>query len=1069
MARRDRMDGTNGNPSAGGITRRALITGGGALVTSFLLPRVPGADDAFYTAFGPQAAYGDEVSTDGTYPVDIVDANRAAVRVLDVTDASKQVTVGNAQVKISSVDVDYEHTFTTDAQSGSFSFDIRPFCKTPTAEQLANPKFFYCANVSVEVWCHGYRVVDMPQVQIVATRGYIYPVQKKTGEDAYLSRFSFVDHDIQYNRATFLASGRNSVAQPLRADIWLHDCKGATVEFLRIDLPAGRASYPCDEASLKHATRIAKLEVSVNYKKLQALDKADEAAQKAGKDVDWKAHDTRWLTTAEAGDRFLYSLGKKVFTDRTMVFVQVTPHPIDGSRANELTVQGRLVVHEALFGDVDEDEISMVPGLSGTGGLSFTMPDSWPVIGGDEISIWTPRLPFLYDFSPFGYVMLGIQAMPYDMFSESNNPFKKDAWTNCAEDSVSEQYDFVSGVVRLRAAKALFAMSDAWSPGPSEETKYFQHDFFSTFSATVAIQAFAEASYDWDDKQFRGAVSGLVAAEGSATFTTQLFVFGVPLFASLAPSVGMSVGATLGVVTALPKDTDLSTGEKLKRMFTDAELDFGGSAFGLSFNIGIALIIGAGVAEVASIACRGAASMNMYLSLLEPDMPANHSLPRTTMSAGFDASILVQIWLFKYSKHLWSIDAKNFYDSWRDGASTQSLDGGSFENGDGCLFAPEFAFDEARTARAEDDPEPVDGVVDLSGLTLADLIDLGTIIDNDELGETCELAAKAESSASTAALDAEEDELVHAVAQDNGVYRLTLGDTSDAAVATLSADDDDSDYADEGEFYIEDACQPVDSGFTYEKTNDMQGKISGVDSSTIAGVAGVGGVTATLGDGYAGVAGLASTGGITPSVDTKIIEGVFSDPRLRIVQIGYKTFMFRLASVEYPGEDGRPYSRSRLVYQQYEGNAWSEPRPIDFVSRRQINIERSEMFDYDFDIVSLPRAAKDSVAILLVSGTRPEGDDSTFAEVCTNAIMTCLVFGNWANQNQSFKYYTVLGYRSWITHDHGADTDGAYVMNYAPCLTAAQSAVSTWWARTPARRARRVPRPCWERTSSRAS
>ncbi len=112
------------------------------------------------------------------------------------------------------------------------------------------------------------------------------------------------------------------------------------------------------------------------------------------------------------------------------------------------------------------------------------------------------------------------------------------------------------------------------------------------------------------------------------------------------------------------------------------------------------------------------------------------------------------------------------------------------------------------------------------------------------------------------------------------------------------------------------------------------------------------------------VAGIASTGGIVPLVDLPIYEGVFSDPRMRVVTIAGELYLFRIVSVEYPvierdprgQQTERSERRTRVaaVHLRHEGDeiTFGTQTVLDYDTG--IDVERVDLFDYDFDIITRP-------------------------------------------------------------------------------------------------------------------
>ena len=144
-----------------------------------------------------------------------------------------------------------------------------------------------------------------------------------------------------------------------------------------------------------------------------------------------------------------------------------------------------------------------------------------------------------------------------------------------------------------------------------------------------------------------------------------------------------------------------------------------------------------------------------------------------------------------------------------------------------------------------------------------------------------------------------------------------------------------------------------------------------------------------------GVAGFAANGGITPTVDVVINNGVFSDPRQRVVTIAGVPYLFRILTVKLKTPDDKVVYRSRLAASKYkfDEQAWGTPKVINFTCDTG-DLSRYKIFDYDFDLVVRPEGATwyrgSTVAILMTGGLRPYGDSSSVYDIFATPTITVL-------------------------------------------------------------------------------
>ena len=133
--------------------------------------------------------------------------------------------------------------------------------------------------------------------------------------------------------------------------------------------------------------------------------------------------------------------------------------------------------------------------------------------------------------------------------------------------------------------------------------------------------------------------------------------------------------------------------------------------------------------------------------------------------------------------------------------------------------------------------------------------------------------------------------------------------------------------------------------------------------------------------------------GLVPT-ETLVYRNVFSDPRMKAVSVDGTLYLVRILPVAYPAG-----TRSRLTLAALGSDGtWGKPQVVDFSFPDGSPCAREETFDYDFDVVSSdegPGAGvrwKDGGAMrfLLISGTRPQGDDSKLSGIVSHSVSAFL-------------------------------------------------------------------------------
>ena len=167
----------------------------------------------------------------------------------------------------------------------------------------------------------------------------------------------------------------------------------------------------------------------------------------------------------------------------------------------------------------------------------------------------------------------------------------------------------------------------------------------------------------------------------------------------------------------------------------------------------------------------------------------------------------------------------------------------------------------------------------------------------------------------------------------------------------------------------------------------------------------------------AAVMQLGSERGIRPSSDTIVAEKVFGDPRVKVLNVNllastdepaYATCCFRIASVMV---DGVP--RTRLVMSILDmprgDEKWAISIPryrvLDFDINDIEGVSHKDLYDYDFDVALTAHTEQwasgpsewtdviiEDLQIVVVSGRRALGDDTSLASVATDLVFTYLSF-----------------------------------------------------------------------------
>lgn len=1013
------------------VSRRAFLAGASGLATAFVAPlvvgqRVPDADlDSVADALAPVVAQAAEPAASGSFEFDVASPAMLALKVVDVSKDGKPGVPG-ALAYVESLSVKgRSFTHTTNAQ-GTAVVDLTTLAKKPKG---TDP--MYKCDVSALVRADGYRQVSIPRMHLDAGVGVALPTCPVEDGVPYFRQVSFDGYDIQYRSATFAYSSGNDDTHELAAELCLKGLGEAEVSFWRWRSTSNvfPGFYSGDLTCL--GTCDASISAA-EVRERQAADEADAKAAAEGRDFDQSAHDERWIRTVSIEERFLQTAFNRALLegDRLVVRAQT------GADSTAYLMSARF--KPALISGVGTGNYSVLPGLSNNG-LAINLPSHWPYIGGHKLSFWTPSLPFMFSYDPVGYLMLGF-APPL-----AEVDFDKKEWTKTEYDSFKDQWKKANKKFKDRY-KDTKEMYKNWKDGDSNgDVKRAQCKMFSKFEVGVAAQFFADLDFDWA-YYAKGGLNIVVGLSGEASFDFNIMLGPIPLYLSIKPSAELSLSLRAAIETTWPSG-DAAFMDKLEQAIAETNVAWSDNQIAITLVIALDVGAGVGAAGFVSLGVRGSAALTNYLGLADGSAHGaeDWKWPHYRVGAGLDVSICAQVWLFKYSKKLWGENWPAFYDSWGNYPRAASLEdglevGACYETA--CGLPEEFSLG-ASAASLDDDELPLDENGNVT-ISLEELEEHGVKVTDAELVGAGEF--KATSSARAASLEDADDRVLVAVPMPAGdeegavetyAFRLAEPDGEEvlAAAASLDDGDDSASAPDPADVLAGLVDENGDALVFVDEEDDFDYGYDDVPSHEPS--AGEGGTD----DATAGVASIDGDGAVRPSVDRMILKGVFSDGRVRVVKLGSAGYeaLLRIASGTYNGQ-----ARTRLVaqvrYRKHPTDStltWSSPRPVDFRVRNLGDLTRDQLFDYDFDVCE----ADGEVFLILLSGTRPDGERSSLLDTCTNPVTTILKLGV-VEKPDPFSaiapWVSVRGAVSWRSFDGGASlSEGSDLyLTYAPTISA---------------------------------
>mgnify|MGYP000992046512 CR=1 FL=1 len=554
----------------------------------------------------------------------------------------------------------------------------------------------------------------------------------------------------------------------------------------------------------------------------------------------------------------------------------------------------------------------------------FDFPAAFPGIGGNKFTCWMPSFPILFDFSFAGYVLFGGGYKPASYMNDSGNP-DPEYWKKSPRESGAKQANRY--LDEMEGKWNQYKSMSAGSGTDPRNTKLLRHHCTLLFTMDIATQLYGSLAYDWVGKTW-GDNNDPAYGNIKALFQVRTDLNWTEQF-TLGP-VPFFLNVNPWVLAKLALAVGAHTHGSGAAFFKNISLDYSNTSGSFTIQIGLAVTFGAGVAGVASSAVRGAASLTLFIGYEKAD---GHQLPRLRVGADVDVDVILQFAMFKWTTKAWSGSWPTLLDSWNM----------SVNNGD------QYVLQCSELALGGDTPYTLDACFGSAGNAEAggvpQFIASATIVTNAELLARAEVKATAVNVASV------------------------VRDWNQAVTRIELEADAESDDTGQIEHFVHALIENDENAAPmYEYTY-------------------IGQATNAVADPNANSAGVSEDerGGIKPSSDNVLFAGVLSEAHMKLTMIAGVECLFRIASVCY-GDNGR----SRLVVHTRANGTWSAPTPVDFpLGFGEGDVERDGIYDYDFDVVEYTdgRGNQDAY-VLLVSGERPDGDNTLFDTASTAGILS---------------------------------------------------------------------------------
>ena len=592
------------------ITRRGLFEAVSLAAASILLPRVPGG----VVVPGPETALADEAggAANGAGRVQstviLVSKGEVAFVAYDLAQTDSK---GNA-LPLAGVHVSVTSSFNgatakgTTNKNGLVILDIEPLSEGYDGKT----ELGVCAfNGSIVATRDGYRVFRTGRLRMEGASGVALPTRPTDDAAPYATLLTFNGYDAQYLPATFVRTPKNIERHTLALELDVPQALLAEVggpSEASVELWADGGDAPIDSGALAFDGNAARATLVGDYLR--------------------DAADNDRLIPAETTLYLLLRLGKKTWR------LSSTLRATDG------------VVDEFVQGQGDFD---LTPATNDD--VNARMPDWFPaLLGGSALNMWVPKSLVMFEYSPYGHLMLGVTTPGLGFVREKGESDPKGF-------GLQERGEFKKELARrMNDGKACYERykNSLLSTRPATSA-ICRMPLAASISVTAAAQLLATATFGNERKDggWTGSLEGIVIGTIDTSISENVLAGVIPVFVTF--EFMASVRSALGIGFCSSASD-----------FTLADVTWNYDTTGLTIYtpVSAALTAGLGVAGVLSVGIRGVA--DFATKTVFGPAPAGKGNAHFTASAGARLELAFQALLARWSFQLVGKDMQPFYDSW---------------------------------------------------------------------------------------------------------------------------------------------------------------------------------------------------------------------------------------------------------------------------------------------------------------------------------------------------------------------------------------------------------------------
>ena len=466
------------------ISRRSFTFGGAALLSSLLLPNIPGVANAFSVVpLGTKCAWADDASDSSTdsdsTEIMVVGRSELGIVSYDVTNPDLLVPVPHCTVTITSL-FNGEVVKGVSDEKGRIIFDIGKLAEDTSAEIIG-------FNGSILVTCEGYRDVYIPLTRITAHAALIAPT-RPLGNKPYLRSASFNGWDIQYTQAEFMTSATSTAHNVVEIEMWMpQENMTPTATLVKVEdgYETNLGSFIFDKPDGK----LAKGSVSGQYL-------LSSSAVCVGEDAVLKVD----FSFEEANSEYRNDLA--LFT---------TPAPVDDNESGS-----QIIIPSTKYSSF---------------GTIFDIPESMcPPFKGVSFTTWKPEFPVFFDINIFGYAVFGGGTTSVKVHDNNGSVLDKDHWKQQPSLSIKEQakqeWQLESGSMKAALASGV---------DPSGKVRGFTYAPTRKFTCKGNLQAYAKEEWLRDEQLWQCDFAALASLRYDFAWMIRFTIMGIPGFFHFTP------------------------------------------------------------------------------------------------------------------------------------------------------------------------------------------------------------------------------------------------------------------------------------------------------------------------------------------------------------------------------------------------------------------------------------------------------------------------------------------------------------------------------------------------------